>query len=336
MKVLITGVAGFIGYSLAKKLLQYNFEVVGIDNLNNYYNVQLKLSRLEALGLIKSEIQELLHPSQNLKFKNFTFHKVDISDLENFGLIFAENKFDKVIHLAAQAGVRNSIENPNDYTKSNLVGFANLLELVRNNNINHLIYASSSSVYGQSDDIPFSVEKRVDKPISYYAATKKANELMAYSYSHLYKFATTGLRFFTVYGPWGRPDMAYYIFTDSIKKGLPIKVYNDGNMFRDFTYISDIVDGMLNVINQDISKIDKYKIYNIGNNKVERLSDMIKIIEKLLNKKAIKNYLPLQKGDVLKTHANINTLINDFNYSPSTKLEEGLKEFIKWYKKFNF
>ncbi|MEE3036895.1 MAG: NAD-dependent epimerase [Bacteroidota bacterium] len=324
MRVLLTGVAGFIGSHVANYLLERGDEVVGIDNLNDYYEVSLKKDRL----------QRLETTCQNSSESNFTFLKVDISDSDSLRRVFKKYPFDAVCHLAAQAGVRYSLENPSTYIQSNIVGFANMLECCKTHNIKHLVYASSSSVYGLNKKIPFSVEDNVDRPISLYAATKKSNELMAYTYSHLFDLAVTGLRFFTVYGPWGRPDMAYFMFTKAIINNQPIKVYNQGEMERDFTYIDDIVEGIIRVIDKgriSNEKTPPFKLYNIGNNKPVNLLQFIKTIEDRIGKKAIKQFEPIQAGDVTTTYADVEALINDFDYAPKTSVEQGIKHFVDWY-----
>ena len=331
-RVLVTGSAGFIGYHLVSKLIKENFEVYGLDNLNDYYDINLKFSRLSQNGIKKEKLKKnkLI---QSDKYNNYFFVKADLCDNDFLVNLFKNKKFKYVINLAAQAGVRYSIKNPSSYIQSNILGFYNLLECCKNNKVNHLIYASSSSVYGESNTTPFRISDFVDKPISLYAATKKSNELMAHSYGHLFGLKTTGLRFFTVYGPWGRPDMAYFIFTKSIIEETPIKLFNQGMGERDFTYIDDIVEGISKVINKvDINR-HHYKIYNIGNNKTIKVLNFIKLIEKNLNKKAIKINYPNQDGDVSKTLANIENLIADYNYTPSTTVEKGIKKFIDWYLK---
>lgn len=331
MTVLVTGAAGFIGYFLSKRLLNEGHKVIGIDNMNDYYSPDLKFARLKDLGVIRqdSEIDEIFGRSD--VYLNFIFYHVDIANSVALSNVFKKHKIDKVCHLAAQAGVRYSIENPSVYIQSNLVGFGNILEDVRREQINHLIYASSSSVYGELKDLPFEVDQQVDHPISLYAATKKANELMAHTYSHLYNINTTGLRFFTVYGPFGRPDMAYYLFTKAILNNEPIKVFNNGKMLRDFTYIDDIIEALVRIIENRPK--EKYKIYNIGNNRPEKLGDFIETLEKHLGKTANKEFLPMQAGDVSQTYAEINDLINDYGYKPNTSIDEGLKRFVQWYLK---
>jgi len=313
-KILVTGAAGFIGFHLSKSLLDDGYEVLGIDNINDYYDPNLKLARLDQLK----------------PYKNFRFEKVDIADKESLTQSFQSFKPNKVVNLAAQAGVRYSIENPYAYMDSNLVGFLNIIELCRHNDVEGLIYASSSSVYGGNTKIPFSVEDRVDNPISLYAASKKSNELIANSYSHLYGLHTTGLRFFTVYGPWGRPDMAMFIFTRKILAGDPIPVFNNGNMKRDFTYIDDIITGTRAAIDKNY----KYEVFNLGNHKSEQLMDMIALIEKELEEKAIINFQPMQPGDVPESFADIDYSIKKLDFKPSIAIKEGIPIFVEWYNKF--
>ena len=331
MTVLVTGAAGFIGYFLSKRLLEAGHEVIGVDNINDYYSPDLKFARLNELGIsrVDAEIEEISCFSE--VYPNFIFYCVDISNAKALSGVFKKHPIDKVCHLAAQAGVRYSIENPSVYIQSNLVGFGNILEEVRHAGIDHLIYASSSSVYGESKEVPFSTDQQVDHPISLYAATKKANELMAHTYSHLYNINTTGLRFFTVYGPYGRPDMAYYLFTKAILKNEPIKVFNNGEMRRDFTYIDDIIEGLVRIIENPAK--DNYKIYNIGNHKSEQLGDFIATLEKHLGKTAKKELMPMQPGDVSQTYAEVSDLIEDYDYAPNTSIDEGLKRFVQWYLK---
>jgi len=328
-RVLITGAAGFIGFHLSMRLLKNGCHVTGIDNLNHYYDVKLKEARLEKLT----------------SFENFSFYKMDISDKKSLEEIFNNTKYDVVVNLAAQAGVRYSIENPHAYVDSNIVGFVNLLEACRHNDVKHLVFASSSSVYGANTKMPFSVHNNVDHPVSLYAATKKANELMAHAYSHLYGMACTGLRFFTVYGPWGRPDMALFLFTKAILEKKPIKIFNHGRMQRDFTYIDDITEGVVRIMarlpepdptwngdNPDPgTSYARYKIYNIGNNNPVELMEFIGVIEKVLGKKAKKEFLDLQPGDVPATYADIDDLIKDVGFKPETTIETGIKQFILWY-----
>lgn len=315
---LITGGAGFIGFFLSKALLEKGAEVVGIDNLNDYYEVSLKEARLEILG----------------KFPNYHFVKGDISDKETVFRVFQEYAPQIAVNLAAQAGVRYSIDNPDAYIQSNMIGFFNILEACRHFPVEHLIFASSSSVYGGNKKVPFSVEDQVDKPVSLYAATKKSNELMAYAYSKLYQIPLTGLRFFTVYGPMGRPDMAYFKFAKKIMAGEPIQIYNNGDMLRDFTYIDDIVTGVENILCNPPAKDENgaaYKIYNIGNNKPEKLMDYIAVLEKCLGREAKKEYLPMQPGDVYETYADVSELMQDYGFKPSTTIEEGLSRFAEWF-----
>ncbi|MGB3755992.1 MAG: NAD-dependent epimerase [Rivularia sp. (in: cyanobacteria)] len=323
MKVLITGVAGFIGYHLAQRLLGDDKQVYGIDNLNNYYDVNLKKARLAQLTL-------------NNKFE---FQLLDLNNREGILQLFQTQNFDCVVNLAAQAGVRYSLENPFAYIDSNLVGFANILEACRHTQPQHLIFASSSSVYGANSKIPFSVNDNVDNPVSLYAATKKANELMAHSYSHLYSLSITGLRFFTVYGAWGRPDMAYFKFVRAIQQNQPINIFNYGKMQRDFTYIDDVIEAIVRVMHQPPqpnfgNSNARYKIYNIGNNQPVELLTFIEVIEKAMGKKAIKNFLPMQPGDVPQTYADVDDLIRDVGFKPTTNIEEGIEKFVCWYKYF--
>lgn len=334
VKILITGSAGFIGFHLVKKLtssLSDSF-IYGIDNINNYYDVDLKYARLNELGFDKSNIS--LNKFSNSKlFNNFQFLKCDITDEKKIQEIFSNNKFNIVIHLAAQAGVRYSLKKPREYISSNLLGFYNILEACKECKVDRFIYASSSSVYGNNKKVPFNENDNTDNPISLYAATKKSNEIIAQSYSNLYGLKTIGLRFFTVYGPFGRPDMAYFIFTKSIVENKKIEVYNNGNMLRDFTYVDDIVNGIKNLtISKDDSKLKS--LYNIGNNSPVNLLEFINLIENNLNKKAQIKFLPIQKGDVFKTWANTDNLKKDINYDSSTNINIGLKKFIKWYKNF--
>ena len=326
MKVLVTGAAGFIGFHLTLALLERGDEVVGVDNLNDYYDPQLKQDRLDVINS---------HARSNA----FTFLKEDIADRAAMAALFTEYSFDVVVNLAAQAGVRYSLENPNAYVDSNLVGFVNILEGCRHSEVRHLVYASSSSVYGMNVKQPFSVEDRVDHPISLYAATKKSNELMAHTYSHLFSIPTTGLRFFTVYGPYGRPDMAYYKFTKAIMSGDPIDVYNNGDMKRDFTYIDDIISGVVRVmdripsreINTITGAVAPYKLYNIGNNNPVTLGSFIRAIEDSCGRRALKNFLPMQPGDVPVTFADVEELIDEIGFKPETTIENGMAKFVEWY-----
>jgi len=332
-KVLVTGSAGFIGFHLAKGLLELGFDVVGIDNLNDYYDPQLKLDRLENLNAFVSE--------KNLQ-DSYQFTKLDISDECAIKGLFNQHNFDIVVNLAAQAGVRYSLENPKAYIVSNLVGYANILECCRHASIEHFIFASSSSVYGMNTKQPFSTSDNTDFPVSLYAATKKSNELLAYSYSHLYQMPCTGLRFFTVYGPYGRPDMAYYSFTKAINEGRPIDVFNHGDMKRDFTYIDDIVDGILKVVNKvpgpversTSSSIAPFRVFNIGNNKPVSLRRFIEAIEAAMSKKAVKNMLPMQSGDVPLTYADIDDFVEEYGFNTRTSIEEGISEFVDWYRSY--
>lgn len=329
-KILITGAAGFIGFFLAERLLADDIEVVGLDNLNDYYDPALKQARLDQL----------------VSRKGFSFVHLDLADRQGVADLFSRHRFDVVMNLAAQAGVRYSLKNPHSYVDSNVVGFVNILEGCRHNGVKHLVFASSSSVYGGNTKMPFSVHDNVDHPVSLYAATKKSNELMAHAYSHLYGLPTTGLRFFTVYGPWGRPDMAYFLFTRAILAGEPINVFNHGQMKRDFTYIDDIVEGVVRVIhnvpepNPDWDRENPdpatsycpYHVYNIGNNQQETLMHFIEVLEDCLGKKAEKNFLPMQNGDVLATYANVDDLVLEVGFKPSTTIEDGLAKFVEWYR----
>lgn len=328
----ITGAAGFIGFHLSKRLLDEGCTVIGLDNLNDYYDVNLKKARLEIIQ----------------KYDKLKFIFADLQDKVTLEKTFKENKIDIVVNLAAQAGVRYSITNPDVYIQSNIVGFLNILEVCRHNNVEHLVYASSSSVYGMNENMPFSIHHNVDHPISLYAATKKSNELMAHTYSHLYRLPTTGLRFFTVYGPWGRPDMALFLFTDAIIKDKPIKVFNHGNMKRDFTFVDDIVEGVVRLLNnppKENKEWDKevadpgtssapYKVYNIGNNKPVELMEYIDTLERKLSKKAEKEFLPLQDGDVPMTYADVDDLMEDVGFKPNTSVDEGIGKFVEWYREY--
>lgn len=318
-KYLITGGAGFIGYHLSKSLLESGCIVVGYDNMNHYYDVKLKEERLNNLS----------------GYNKYTFIKGDLSDKVALERVFIEEKPDIVVNLGAQAGVRYSIENPDAYMQSNMIGFFNVLECCRNYPVEHLVYASSSSVYGGNTKVPFCTDDKVDYPVSLYAATKKSNELMAHCYSKLYGIPSTGLRFFTVYGPLGRPDMAYFSFTQKILADQPIKIFNNGDMYRDFTYVDDIVFGIKNILCNPPSENEcgaPYKIYNIGNNKPEKLMDFIETLEDCIGKKAKKEFLPMQPGDVYQTYADVSNLMEDFDFKPSTSIKEGLTHFIDWYK----
>lgn len=332
MKVLVTGAAGFIGSTLSHRLLARGDEVIGFDNVNDYYDVNLKYARLDRLRA----------------HNGFTFVKASLEDREAMDAVFREHQPQRVVNLAAQAGVRYSIENPRAYVDSNIQGFMNILEGCRYNQVEHLVYASTSSVYGANTNMPFSVSDTVDHPVSFYAATKKANELMAHTYSHLYRLPTTGLRFFTVYGPWGRPDMALFLFTKSILEGKPIKVFNYGHHKRDFTYVDDIVEGVIRTLDKvatsnpawsgdhpdAATSAAPYRLYNIGSNSPVELLRYIEVLENCLGKKAEKELLPLQLGDVPDTYANVDALINDVGYKPDTPIEVGIKRFVEWYREF--
>jgi UDP-glucuronate 4-epimerase len=331
-KILITGAAGFIGFHLCGRLAQEEVEIIGLDNLNKYYDVNLKLGRLKQLE----------------KKSNFKFVKMDLADRNAIGPLFSANQFEIVVNLAAQPGVRYSLINPYSYIDSNIVGFLNVLEGCRHGGVKHLVFASSSSVYGANTLIPFSTNQNVDHPVSLYAATKKANELMAHAYSHLYKLPCTGLRFFTVYGPWGRPDMAYFSFTKAILEGKPIEVFNNGDMKRDFTYIDDIVEGVVRVMNHipeanptwrgddpdPASSYAPYRVYNIGNNNPVELMKFIETLEICLGKKAEKKLLPMQAGDVPITYADVDDLLDHVGFKPSTSIDEGIRKFVKWFKDY--
>ena len=320
-KILVTGGAGFIGFHLTKRLLDLNYEVMAIDNLNDYYDIKLKEERLRILE----------------KNSSFSFRKIDIYNKEELENIFKENNFDIVINLAAQAGVRYSIDHPDSYIVSNIIGFYNILECCRNYPVKHLLFASSSSVYGKNKKVPYSTDDKVDQPVSLYAATKKSDELLAYAYSNLYDIKVTGLRFFTVYGPYGRPDMAYFSFTKNIIDDKEIKVFNNGDMYRDFTYIDDIVEGIIELLDKVPLKDENgvsYKIYNIGNNHPVKISKFIEILEKEIGKEAKKFYLPMQPGDVYQTYADITDLTKETGFVPKISLEEGLNKFVNWYKEF--
>jgi len=335
MKILVTGAAGFIGFHTCLKLVNQGHDVYGIDNINDYYDPKLKFDRLNELGFSEAASKLFKNEVQSTKFNSLRFSRIDLVDDESIDHLFKQEQFEVVCNLAAQAGVRYSIENPKAYIDSNISGFLNILEGCRNHKVKHLVYASSSSVYGENKKVPFETTDNVDHPISLYAATKKSNELMSHTYGHLYGFKTTGLRFFTVYGPWGRPDMAYYLFADAISNNKPIKVFNNGEMERDFTYIDDIVNGVTKIIEKNIDSREHYKIYNIGNNKTESLQDFIRTIEQAIGKKAIKEMHPMQQGDVPRTFADVDKLIKDYKYSPSTGMKSGIQKFIYWYKRYN-
>ena len=352
MKILVTGTAGFIGSHLAIKLLERGDEVVGLDNINDYYDQNVKYGRLQRSGII-----EKLDDGSNIPYgklitskknKNYKFIKLNLEDKDAIMQLFEKEKFDAVCNLAAQAGVRYSLTNPDAYMDSNIIGFMNILEACRHNNVKNLSYASSSSVYGLNEELPFSTNHNVDHPISLYAASKKSNELMAHTYSHLFNIGTTGLRFFTVYGPWGRPDMALFLFTKAALEGKKIDVFNNGEMLRDFTYIDDIVEGITRVIDNPAKKDENwngktgqistssapYKVYNIGNNNPVKLMDFIEAIENKLGKKIEKNMMPIQAGDVPATFADVNDLVEDLGYKPETSVQEGINNFVDWYLRF--
>jgi UDP-glucuronate 4-epimerase len=364
MKILITGTAGFIGFHLANKLLERGDTVVGIDNINDYYDVNLKYARLAETG-ISRKAEQWYTNVQSTKYPNYSFMRMNLEDREQLMQLFEQEKFDKVCNLAAQAGVRYSLQNPHAYINSNIIGFMNILEACRHHNIKHLAYASSSSVYGNNTKMPLSTSDSVDHPISLYAATKKSNELMAHTYSHLFSLPTTGLRFFTVYGPWGRPDMALFLFTKAIMEGNPIQVFNNGNMVRDFTYVDDIVEGVKRVIDnpptpkeiplnfppqgeyensvrntgeampKEVNKTSApYTIYNIGNSSPVQLMEYIGAIEKTLGKEAVKEYMPMQPGDVPRTEADVTDLVADLGYKPDTTVQKGIACFIEWYRTY--
>lgn len=335
MKILVTGAAGFIGYHLTKTLLNNGHVVIGLDNINDYYDVHLKYARLTQLGIKDNQGKPWGVIAYSKKFPSFSFVRMNLENRIELPQLFKKEKFDVVCNLAAQAGVRYSLENPEAYMDSNMVGFLNILECCRHHNIEHLIYASSSSVYGLNKKVPFETKDRVDQPISLYAATKKSNELMAYTYSHLFAIQTTGLRFFTVYGPWGRPDMAYYTFTKSILKNEPIPIFNNGDLSRDFTYIDDIVKGLSLIVEKGFKPnqktASKASIYNIGRGKPVNLMDFVTTIGENLQKKARIELLPMQDGDVFTTWANTEELQNNYGYTPKIDLDKGVKKFIKWY-----
>jgi len=338
MKILVTGTAGFIGSHLAQRLIERGDEVVGLDNINDYYDQNVKYGRLQRGGIIDTledgkhiAYGELLASKTN---KNYKFIKLNLEDKDAMMKLFQEQNFDAVCNLAAQAGVRYSLTNPDAYMSSNIIGFMNILECCRHNGVKNLSYASSSSVYGSNTKLPFSTQDSVDHPISLYAASKKSNELMAHTYSHLFGISTTGLRFFTVYGPWGRPDMALFLFTKAAIEGRAIDVFNNGDMLRDFTYIDDIVEGVVRVIDNPREDTPPYKVYNIGNNNPIKLMDFIEAIENKLGKKIEKNFLPLQAGDVPATYADVEDLVDDLGYKPATPVQEGINKFIDWYLEF--
>lgn len=334
MKILVTGAAGFIGFHLCRTLLERGEEVVGLDCINDYYDVNLKYGRLAELGIEKEHI-EYANYTTSKKYSNFRFLKLRLEDRDNLQALFEKEKFNKVMNLAAQAGVRYSITNPYAYVDSNLIGFINLLECCRHNPVEHFVFASSSSVYGANTKVPFSEDDKVDNPVSLYAATKKSNELMAHVYSHLYGIPSTGLRFFTVYGPWGRPDMSPILFSDAICNGRPIKVFNNGDMSRDFTYIDDIIAGTVKVIDTVPANKPAYKIYNIGCGHPTPLMDFIHTIEDCLGIKAQMQMLPMQPGDVYQTYADTTKLETEIGYKPQVRLADGIRKFADWYKSYN-
>ncbi len=347
MNILVTGTAGFIGFHVANRLLNDGHTVIGIDSINEYYDVQLKYKRLQYAGIKQSSI-EYNKPVVSLNNPAYTFYQLQLEDKDKLNSIVQKHEIEIIIHLAAQAGVRYSLINPDAYIHSNINAFINILETSRHNKIKHLVYASTSSVYGLNDKMPFATSQNVDHPVSLYAASKKSNELMAHAYSHLFQLPATGLRFFTVYGPWGRPDMALFIFTKAMLEGRPIQIFNNGNMQRDFTYVDDIVEGVIKVMhkipqpdnNWSVSKSDAsassapYKIYNIGNNAPVSLMHFIEAIESALGIQAKKELLPLQPGDVPATFADVSDLVRDVGYKPDTPIEEGVKKFIQWYKEY--
>jgi UDP-glucuronate 4-epimerase len=347
MKILVTGTAGFIGSFTSSRLAQRGDEVIGLDSINDYYDINIKYGRLKKYGINRSKAEEGEYV-QSAKYPTYRFKRMNLENRADLDQLFSEQNFDMVCHLAAQAGVRYSLTHPHAYIDSNIIGFLNLLECCRHHGVKHLVYASSSSVYGLNEKYPFSTGDNVDHPISLYAATKKSNELMAHTYSHLYDIPTTGLRFFTVYGPWGRPDMALFIFTKAILEDRPIDVFNHGKMKRDFTYIDDIVTGVITVLDKppqgdsawngkdpDPSRSRApYRLYNIGNNSPVELMEFIEAIEKALGRNATKNFLPMQPGDVPATWADVDDLVKDFGYAPSITIQEGVDRFVKWYMDF--
>ncbi|MCK9507814.1 MAG: NAD-dependent epimerase [Pigmentiphaga sp.] len=347
--ILVTGAAGFIGFHLVKRLLHDDWQVVGLDNINDYYDINLKYARLKELGIERNNISKNA-PVRSLLHNNFSFVRMNLEDEVGVLQLFDTYQFQYICHLAAQAGVRYSLENPMAYINSNIVGFTNILECAKNYDIKHLVYASSSSVYGLNAKMPFSTHEGTNHPVSLYAATKKSNELMAHVYSHLYNLPTTGLRFFTVYGPWGRPDMSPMLFADSIMQRKPIKIFNHGNMTRDFTYVDDVIEGMMRVINRPANNnaawdsnfpdpadsSAPYRIYNIGNSSPVRLMDYVETMENAFGKQAIKIFLPMQAGDVQHTFSDVSDLKQEFDYRPNTSLKEGLKQFAKWYRAYYF
>ena len=338
-KILVTGSAGFIGFHMCQRLVKENFDIIGLDNLNSYYSTDLKYRRLEELGIPRKPVNDndVVGLIKSEQYNNFRFIRTDISNRNAIETLFDENPIDVVINLAAQAGVRYSLDNPHEYTSSNVEGFLNIIEGCRSQNVGHLIYASSSSVYGANAEIPFHTSATVNSPVSLYAATKIANELMAHTYAHLYGIPSTGLRFFTVYGPWGRPDMAYYKFADLMCEGKSIDVYNQGNMSRDFTYIDDIIESIYRLISKPPvtskeNNLAPHQLFNIGNGSPVNLLKFIEILEDQLGVEAKKNMMPMQPGDVERTWADVSELYNYINYKPQVELEEGIKNFVKWYR----
>ena len=333
--ILVTGAAGFIGYHLCKSLIEQGHKVIGLDNINDCYDVNLKYDRLKQLG-IEQEKAEVFGTISNSSTNDsrFQFIRMNLEDREELPKLFQSIEFNMVCNLAAQPGVRYSLKNPEAYVDSNITGFLNILECCRHHNVKRLVYASSSSIYGNSDEVPFKITAKVDKPISLYAATKKANELMAHSYSHLYKIETIGLRFFTVYGPWGRPDMAMFLFTDAILNNRPIKIFNNGNLSRDFTYIDDIVKGVVSTLIENSKDKSLYKLYNIGNSSPVKLMDFINSIEKITGIKVEKEMLPMQAGDVNQTWADVSQLQKDYDYKSSISVDQGIEAFVNWYKSY--
>ena len=333
--ILVTGAAGFIGFHVAKALIKLGYTVVGLDNVNDYYDVNLKYARLKELGIDRTEAEVFNELCSSKSYgSQMKFIRMNLEDRKFLPKIFKEFKFDTVCNLAAQPGVRYSLENPGAYINSNINGFLNILECCRHHQVKRLVYASSSSIYGNSYDVPFKESANVDKPVSLYAATKKSNELMAHTYSHLFNIETIGLRFFTVYGPWGRPDMAMFLFTDAIINSKPIKVFNNGELLRDFTYVDDVVDGVINTLVNNSKNTSLYKLYNIGNGKPVQLLDFIETLERILNIRATKDFLSMQDGDVHQTFADTSSIESDYNYKPQIDINNGIKEFVSWYKCF--
>ena len=333
--ILVTGAAGFIGYNLCESLIEQGHKVIGLDNINGYYDVNLKYARLKQLGIEQDKAGVFGTISNSSTHDSrFQFIRMNLEDREELLKLFLSVEFNMVCNLAAQPGVRYSLKNPEAYINSNIIGFLNILECCRHHNVKRLVYASSSSIYGNSDEVPFKITANVDKPVSLYAATKKANELMAHSYSHLYKIETIGLRFFTVYGPWGRPDMAMFLFTDAILNNRPIKIFNNGNLSRDFTYIDDIVKGVVSTLTENSKDASLYKLYNIGNSSPVKLMDFIVSIEDKLGVKADKKMLPMQAGDVNQTWADVSHFQRDYDYRPNTSVNKGVEAFVDWYKSY--